>query len=234
MEKLNIDVKKRTELGKGGSRRIRREGMIPGVCYGAGKETFQFSLTNEALNRLLFSPKGRNTIVELVDGKEKFQVMLHDLQRHPVKRVPIHVDFRMVSAKDVVTVQVPVNSVGTPAGMDLGGRLIQGRRTVAVKCKVADIPDFIEHDVSEMNIGDYVLASQIHSSAAHKVIFKSDFIVFRLIVPKGIEETVSDEVELDEHGEPIEAAADGESAPSGEAASPAESKDDAGAESSEG
>jgi large subunit ribosomal protein L25 len=109
-------------------------------------------------------------------------------------------------------------------GAEMGGRLIQGRRTVAVRCKVADIPEFIEHDVSEMNIGDYILASQVDSSESHKVTFKSDFIVFRLIVPKGIEETVDEEVELDEHGEPIVAAEDGESTASGDAASTAAPK----------
>jgi large subunit ribosomal protein L25 len=171
--------------------------MIPAVCYGRRIDPFTLSIAPDVLNSILFSPKGRNTVVQLEVGGKSYKAMIQDVQRHPVKRVPIHVDFRVVEDEDLVTVNVPVQRVGRARGEAAGGRLVPVRRTVEVRCSVEDIPDVVTHDVTEIRLGGKVLCSDLIAPPNSEIVFKSDFVVLRVEIPRGADE----DEEVEEEGE---------------------------------
>lgn len=185
METQDLKVELRTPAGKGGARAVRRSGLIPGVCYGHGLEPFGVSMEPKELDRIMHSAKGRNSVIALQADGKTHQVMIADAQRDPVRRDVTHVDFRSVEPQDVVVVEVPVKAVGAAPGVKLGGRLEMVRRTVTLRCQVKDIPESIEYDVSALGLGDKVLASQITPPEACELSLKSDFLVIRIVVPRG-------------------------------------------------
>ncbi len=205
METQSIKVESRSATGKSAARAARREGLIPGVCYGPTQKPFNFTVAPDEINRVLFSDMGRNSVMSFELDGTSHTVMVWDLDRDPVKRVPTHVDFRVVKPADIVVVEVPVHTLGTAAGTELGGSLTPVRRTVKVRCQVKDIPMALEHDVTEMNLGDNVLASELSAPENGEIVFKSDFVVLQMLVPRAAEEVVAEDGE--EEGEETDAPA---------------------------
>jgi large subunit ribosomal protein L25 len=202
-----LEVEARTASGKTAARQLRKTGMIPGICYGGGGEPFPMSVSPDALSRVLKSPRGRNAVVELeLDGK-RHHVMVQAVQRDPVRRGPIHVDFRVVRDSDVVTVRVPIRAVGKSAGEEEGGSLVLIRRTVGVKCKVSDIPDNISHDVILLEIRDIVRVSELNLPAGCSLDTKTDYVILQIAAPRVVEEVVVEGEEGEEGEEGAEGAA---------------------------
>ena len=203
----------RTDLGKAAAREVRKQGFIPGVCYRKTRDAIHVMFEPDEINRVLFSPTGRNTVLELdVEGENDLHVMIQDVQRDPVKRVPIHADFRIVKDDDYVVVEVPIQTIGKSPGEELGGRVHLARRTVPLRCLVKAIPLVIEYDVSNLQLGQTVRASQLESPAGTEVVYRTDFPVVIIGVPRGIEEDEVEEV-AEEEG-----VADGAAAPAEPAA----------------
>lgn len=199
METQSIEIQARTGTGKSAVRKLRAEGMIPGVCYGNGVEPFNIALSADELDKVLFSTKGRNTVLTVQLDGTTHTVMLSELQRDPLKRTPRHVDFRTVSADDQIVLEVPVKTTGNSVGVKAGGRLNPVRRTVAVHCKVADIPPAIVYDVTNLAMGENVLASDLVAPENCRIEFKSDFVVLQVAAPRSAEEvSAGDEEEVEE------------------------------------
>jgi large subunit ribosomal protein L25 len=161
MEAQNFPVHARTELGKGAARKIRSKGLIPAVIYRAGGEPTHVSLDPHAL-RSLFNVAGNpNLLISLdVDGDSHI-CLIKDADVHPVSRKILHVDFYEVDAKETVTVEVPVTTVGVSLGAALGGRIRVLRHTVRITAKPGDIPVEILVDVSAMDVGMLVTAGEL-------------------------------------------------------------------------
>ncbi len=176
MEQRDLEAEVRTEKGKGEARRMRREGSIPAVLYGRKMPTFHLTLKPEQLKKILTSGARENTLIGLKvsgPGSEKVGkqvVMLKDLQVHPISRSYLHADFYAVAMDEKIEVEIPIHLTGKPEGAKVGGILGQTLRELRIRCLPSDIPEFIEVDVSALNIGDSLHARDIPPSTACEII----------------------------------------------------------------
>lgn len=159
METIKINGAKREAFGKKGSKEVRREGMVPAVVYGGHEEPLHFSLNEKELKSLLFTPN--SYIVELdVDGKKELAV-LRDVQYHPVKDYPMHIDFFRVLPGKPVSIDVPVRIVGNSEGVKLGGKLTVQKRKLRISGMVESLPDYLEIDITNLGIGKSIFVGDL-------------------------------------------------------------------------
>ena len=157
METIQIKGAKRENFGKKGSKDVRREGRVPAVIYGGHEEPIQFSL--EEMKPLLFTPN--SYIVELdIDGRKE-QAVMRDVQFHPVKDYPMHVDFFRVLPGKPVAIDVPVKIVGNSEGVKLGGKLTVQKRKLRISGLVENLPDFLEVDITNLGIGKSIFVGDL-------------------------------------------------------------------------
>jgi large subunit ribosomal protein L25 len=137
--------------GKGPSRRLRAEGKIPAVAYGADIAATSLAVSPKELKRLLSGEHGLNTVVELeVDGKVKMHTLVVDYQIHPVTRAILHADFKKIDLDKPVDVEVTLELVGKSSGVTMGGELHQIFKKLPVRCRPAQIPVKLVYDVTEL------------------------------------------------------------------------------------
>jgi len=211
----------RSATGKGAARKLRATGRIPAVIYGRAMQTRQVSVDPQDLDKLLHSTgAGLNTLIDLqLEGAEQ-QVLLKALQRDPVHGAFLHADFYQVDLSQAVVVSVPLRVVGRAPGVELGdGILDLPLREIEIACLPTAIPDHIEADVSELQIGQSLHVSELHLPEGAELRTDSALAVALVAAPKVEEE---------------EAEAEGE-APEGEEtpAEPAEAEGKAAAASAE-
>jgi large subunit ribosomal protein L25 len=155
----------RNDSGKGASRRLRRIGKVPAVLYGGDKEPVTLSLNHKDVSRDSESESFYSSImdIKIEDGRTQ-QVVVRDLQRHPFKQRILHVDFMRVSATEILKISVPLHFVGadeSPAGK-ASGVVIQHQMTeVEIAALPKDLPEYIEVDLSDMEIGQAVVLADI-------------------------------------------------------------------------
>jgi len=166
--------------GKSVARKIRASGQIPAVVYARGGDSTSIKVDPNALTEIFRKTQDRNTIVHLELEGDTIPTLVRDAQRHPVKRDILHVDFYRLDPGQVVEVMVPIAGVGRAAGMSIGGRLRLIRREVRVRCAWEKIPAVIEHDITAMEIGDMVKASELTLPEGVELVFKNDFNVMSL------------------------------------------------------
>lgn len=165
----------RQDTGKGIARKLRASGLVPAVIYAAGGEARTVSVKPKPLLDIFRKTRNPNTILSLdVDG-ETVQVLVKEAQRHPVSRDLIHVDFLEVAPDRLIDVVVKVRPVGKPAGASIGGRIRIIRPVLHARCTYDKIPEFFDVDVTPMNIGDIVLASEVVAPEGVTIIRKNDF-----------------------------------------------------------
>ena len=155
---FEINAQSREDAGKGASRRLRHSGQVPGIIYGGKSGPKMISLLHNELALHLEHEAFYSHILKLkVDGKAE-QVILKDLQRHPAKPVLIHADFQRVSADTKLRTSVPLHFIGEDVapGIKIGGAISHYVTGVEVLCLPKDLPEYIEVEMSEMDIGDSV------------------------------------------------------------------------------
>lgn len=158
MAKSELNVEKRVRIGKGGSRKVRRDGLVPAVVYGKGIEALNLRLDPKALKQAVATEAGWNTLITLkgdgpFDGKV---VILKDMQIDAIRRNPVHVDFLEIDLKKTLAVMVPVHPMGKSKGEIEGGALQLIRHELELHCLPTNIPTSIEIDVTKLSIGDVV------------------------------------------------------------------------------
>ena len=161
---VSIEVQHRDDAGKNESRRLRRQGMIPAVVYGGGREPESVSVDPRPIDAVLDSERGKNTLIHLKIGDRELKrfVLIREIQRHPVTDRIIHADFVRVEMDKKVEVAVPLATVGLPWGVkNEGGLLDLIHRTVAISVLPADIPEKITVDVSELHVGQHIAAGDL-------------------------------------------------------------------------
>ncbi|HDP90157.1 MAG TPA: 50S ribosomal protein L25/general stress protein Ctc [Thioalkalivibrio sp.] len=159
-----LSAEKRDEQGKGASRRLRRAGKVPAIIYGAGKEPTTISLNHNEVLRQLENEAFYSHILTLNIGGTEEQAILRDMQRHPSKPYVTHMDFQRVSATDKIRVLVPVHFIneGACVGVKQGGGVLNHLMTeVEVQCLPKDLPEFIEVDVTGLDVGDTIHLSNL-------------------------------------------------------------------------
>ncbi len=168
-----LEASLRSDLGKGASRRLRREGLVPAVLYGAHQEPVSLSVShNEMFHHLENEAFYSHILTIKIDGKDESAV-LKDLQRHPVKPIIMHADFQRVSASEKIRVHVPLHFVGGDAapGVKVGGGIVtHDMNEVEVVCLPKDLPEFIEVDLSNVELNHSVHMSQLKLPAGVELV----------------------------------------------------------------
>ena len=207
MEELSLSVEKREGLGKGAAGRLRREGIVPAVLYGAAlKEAISLQMQTGALEQVLHTVSGRKVLLKLtVEGEKKArQTILQSVQRHPVSRAPLHVDFYEVEKGHTVVVEIPITVVGKAEGVALGGILQQDLRTLEVECMPTDVPATVEVDVTSLGIGSSIHVSDLTPSKGQTYLNDSHMTVVSVVAPAAEEEEKSAEEVAEELKESFE------------------------------
>ncbi|HEV8123791.1 MAG TPA: 50S ribosomal protein L25 [Gemmatimonadales bacterium] len=160
---VTLDAKTRTATGKGAARTLRREGKVPGVIYGHGREPEALALDVTALSKALVSVHGATIIDVTVDGRAPVKALIRELQRNPVRPGDvIHLDLYEVKADEKITVAVPVHLTGIPDGVrNSGGILDHSLRELNVEVYPGDIPASIDIDVTNLTIGHSIYVRDV-------------------------------------------------------------------------
>ncbi len=156
MDVLDFSVDSRDAGGKCGARALRRDGRVPAVLYGPKREPSALSFVERDYERQI-GEGGGTQLLRLQSGDANLNqklVQIKDTQRHPVSHSLVHADFYEVDVHEKITVEVPLNFVGTAAGADSGGILQPIRRVVEILCLPLEIPDSFDVDISPLEVGD--------------------------------------------------------------------------------
>jgi large subunit ribosomal protein L25 len=149
-----LEAQPREAGTKNQARRVRQDGKIPAVVYGAGKESLSITVDPRVVTRILNSEKGHNSIFDLALNGEKTKAMIVDWQYEPIKGRLLHIDLKRIALDKVLRVSVPIFLVGESAGVKQeGGIMEQILRELEIECLPADIPSHIDADVSELTFG---------------------------------------------------------------------------------
>ena len=193
-----LSGKIREKTGKVATKEVRRDGKIPAVLYGL-KDNFSFSVCPNNLSDIL-KAQGQNSLIDLdLEGDKKRKVLLKDYQSHPLRERWVHVDFLEVDTTKMVKVSVNVNLIGKSAGEKMGGLVNQVIKVLHIECLPADIPQFVEVDITSVELGQVLHVSDLSLPGKVKILDKpSD-----AIVSVYLEKTKEDKPEgiADEEGE---------------------------------
>ena len=192
----------RSERGKNRSRRLRRNGRLPGVVYGdsggqSARDAIAVSVDPDAVFRILHSAAGVNTLIGLtIDSGQPSQVLIKDYQLHPVTRKLLHVDFYRLAMHKVITVTVRVELTGEAEGVKLQGGLVAfEQREFAIECLPSEIPDHVEVDVSSLMIGQGVRVRDLLEGVSWTPVTDPDTLIVHVVAPKIEEEPEAEEAE---------------------------------------
>jgi large subunit ribosomal protein L25 len=204
MEISELKASHRKSSGKGVSRRLRREGMTPAVFYGPKSEPVLLAVNSTDLKKIL-KGKEENIFINLqiVNGgnMEKF-TLIKELQIDPVSRRFLHVDFCEIDMERAITLDVPIHFKGQAIGIDNGGELHHIKREIKVSCLFTVLPEFVEVDVSGLDIGDSVKVQDIKLPDGVNVLDPQDMIIASVAAPKAVVKTEA--VEEEQEGEVVE------------------------------
>ncbi|WP_100374384.1 50S ribosomal protein L25/general stress protein Ctc [Bacillus sp. FJAT-45037] len=201
---ITLQANPRTDLTGSATRQIRKDGHVPGILYGNKINSKPVSVDGVEFLKTV-REVGKNGLFSLnVDGK-KHQVMVHDLQVDPLKNEYVHVDFFEVDMKSEIDADVPVRLTGESVGAKEGGVLTHLMYEVSVKSLPADIPEEIELDVSELQIGDSIQISELRNKLSVEINNEDEETIVTVQPP-----TVAEEPE-DEESEDVEPEVIGES-----------------------
>ena len=200
-----LDVVVRDETGTGNAREARRNGMVPAVIYGGSQDAVSVTVSYNEVLKAINSGDFLQSMVELKhDGKTQ-KVITKDVQFHPVSDQAVHVDFYRVTEKTIIDVDVPAQFVGEDVspGLKRGGALNVVRYNIEVKCPAGAIPDYLEIDISGLDIGDSIHLSEVTLPKGVKPGITDRDVTIATIVASRTSKT--DEDEDGEEGEEVEA-----------------------------
>jgi len=211
LEIFNLNVESRTTVGKGPARALRREGKIPAVLYGPKSEPVMLTVNSRALETVLKKGPGGQSLMRLkIENGDQTQrtVMLKELQVHPLSREMIHADFYEIDMNRKIRVNVPVITSGKSIGVEMGGLLQIIRRELEVLCLPMEIPESIEINTTDLDIGDSVHVEEVVLPEGVEIPAEVNFTVVTVLSPKKevVEEVVEEELEEGEEGVEAEAA----------------------------
>ena len=208
-----IDINKRDNTGKKAIKQLRKDNNIPGVYYSpTSKESAPFYISQGEYHEAVKS--GARIFNINVDGKKQ-TVLFKSIQYHPVTEKVLHIDLYGIRMDKPVNIKIPVQLTGSPIGViEEGGVLNQASNEIEIQCLPADIPEFVETNISELNLGDSINVGSIDLDENITLVTSEDTVLASVThAMKDIEPVVEvdeDELFLDEDGEPIERVGDDE------------------------
>ncbi len=190
-ENITLAASVRAGTGKGAARAARRENLVPGVIYGGGEEPIAITVKFNELFKMLKAGHFLSTLLTLnIDGKEQ-RVICRGVQRHVVKDLPTHVDFLRLSGKSRINLNIPVVFLNedTSVGLKAGGTLVVVRNEVELKVTANNIPDHLEVDLANVEMGDTIHMSDITlPEGTRPMIMDRDFVIASIAAPRGATE----------------------------------------------
>ena len=232
-ERVKLLVQERESRGSAESRRLRKQGLIPGVLYGRGKTPYAISIPERELRRVLTGGQGLHAILDVtLEGqKTTHPSILKEYQQHPVKGGIIHIDLQEVRLDQPIQARVVVELVGEPVGVTEGGVLSQVNREVRVEALPMEMPDRLELDISAMEIGDTLRLSDLPAREGVTFLDDPETVLANVTVPTRVEEPEPEEVEGEEGEEGVEGeVAEGEEGAEGAGEASAEPEGEAAGE----
>jgi large subunit ribosomal protein L25 len=221
-ERIRLEVQERERRGSRDSRRLRRDGLIPGVLYGRGHKPHAICVPERELRRVLTGSAGLHAILDVVLAGQKstHSSILKDYQLDPVRGKIDHFDLQEVRLDQAIQTAVVVELVGESAGTKAGGVLSQVTREVRVEALPLEVPERLDLDVSAMEIGDTLRLSDLAARDGVTFLDDPDTVLATVTLPTKVEEPEVEEAEeeLEEGAEVPE----GEEAPEGAPEAPAE------------
>jgi len=215
LELIELKTNIRTATGNGPARVLRQAGQIPAVLYGPAIESVLLSVNISDIDRVLKKGRIGQALLSLViknNGETSTKtVMVKELQLHPVSRDFLHIDFYEVAMDRKIVVNVPVITTGKSKGVEVGGILQIIRREIEVQCLPFDVPESIEIDVTDLDIGDSIHVSDISLQSEIEFLGDENITVVTIVTPK-IEEEEEPVEEEEEEGEAV-IAEEGEETP---------------------
>lgn len=185
-----LSAQVREGRGRSDVRKLRADGLLPGVIYGAGIEPVALSVPRSDLLKVLHAHGAHPLVTVKVEGGRDYLALVKDLQIDAVKQVALHVDFHRVQEDKPVQTEVEVVLVGTPAGVKTGGILEVQQRTVAVEALPRALPEHLEFDVSEMDVGSSVRVGEIAAPEGVTILTDPEQTLCSVVAPR-VEEEVS-------------------------------------------
>jgi large subunit ribosomal protein L25 len=214
---FTVEAQARADMGKGASRRLRHQGMVPGIVYGADKDAQPIMMDHNKVIHHIENEAFFSHILELsVDGKSE-KVVVKDMQRHPARRAVLHMDFLRVSDKEAIRMQVPLHFIGEDVapGIKTGGGIASHLMTdVEISCLPADLPEFLEVDMSNLEIGDSLHLSDISLPKGVEIVElthgeEHDSAIANIHMPRAVVEEEVVEGEGEGEGEASESESEG-------------------------
>jgi large subunit ribosomal protein L25 len=209
---LKLTAEKREANGKGAARKLRAAGRVPAVLYGHDLEPVPLSVDARELFHILHGSAGSNVLVDLVVNGDEHLALPREIQRDHVRGRYLHVDFLAIRRDQKVTVSVPVHVVGESPGVKAGGVLEHHLWELEVECLPGDVPDGIDAEVSELQVGDSLKVGDLTPPAGVTVLNPPDESVLSVVIPQV---RVVEEVAEVAEGEEVPAE-EGEEAPAEE------------------
>ncbi|MEM9323335.1 MAG: 50S ribosomal protein L25/general stress protein Ctc [Pseudomonadota bacterium] len=163
-DKIDLVAELREDQGKGASRRLRREGKVPAILYGAGRPPRAISLQHNKLIRALEDESFYSSVLNIKVGDKNQETILKDVQRHPAKPQILHIDLQRIVAGEAIRMSVPVHFLNEESAVGVktqGGILNKMLNEVDVQCLPKDLPEYLEIDVAELEIGGLLNLSDL-------------------------------------------------------------------------
>ncbi|MEO6923254.1 MAG: 50S ribosomal protein L25 [Bryocella sp.] len=180
-------------FNKNHARRVRVQGLIPAVVYGAGQESIAVTVDPKIIFKILYSDSGHNTIFDLnIEGQSATKVMIVDWQTEPIKGKLLHADFKRIAMDKTMKLSVAVHLTGTSVGVKNGGILGQVMHEVRIECLPDNIPSHIDIDISALDVNGAVHVSDLPHNDKIKFLDDEDALVAHVTVAK--EEAATEEV----------------------------------------
>jgi len=181
-QQAKLTVQTRAEVGRNAIKKVRKQGLIPGVIYGVGHEPINLEVNGRQLSTVLAHSSSENILLELeiIDGDNKRNslAMIQEVQHHPLQRRILHVDFHAVSATEKITAEVPIETIGEPVGVKTGGGLLEHiLRDLEVECLPGDLPERIQVDVTSLDINQSIHVKDLQLPAGVEAITDGDLTV---------------------------------------------------------
>ncbi len=211
MDRYQLKAEKRESTGKGVARRLRSRGQMPAILYGAGTDSLPLSVDIHDMELLLNKVSPSQALLDLDiqnGGNNKKTVMIKELQIDPLKFNYLHVDFYEVKMDQQITTTVPVVAVGTSKGVEEGGILQIIRRELEIICLPGDIPEQIEIDITDLEVGDSLHVQDIQTGDKLEIPYETNFTVLTVVSPAMEKAEEAEAEEGEEAGEGVEEGAE--------------------------
>ncbi len=182
MEKVIIEANERKTINKQSRNSLRNERRVPGVLYGSRMEAIPIDVTRLEINPLVFTAK-TNLISLKLDGHEEYECVLKDVQFDPVTDEVVHFDLIGLTRGEKIQLEVPIQLLGSAVGVKEGGLLQESMHKLSIECLPKDIPQSLELEVTELNIGDTIHIADLNFEHI-TILNPEDTLVVSVVLPK--------------------------------------------------